>query len=401
MKTIFNLPKLGSFLVVIAFLIIFSQIKVNALVTITIDDYESYNSIDENLDGYAEIAIYANGMADGTNDSPVAVNYQTIPDTASTNDFVPVSGTLMLNPGLEGEDVKYVKIPIINDAFIESTETFYFFLSSPSNAVLSLNTNYSYIRVKIYDEDEPQIDEAMLHPDFTLCVFAREKREVIYHEIPYYSDLHVFDMADCVEPIDPSATRLGLNGRFVAGGDFDGDGRLDYMTSRRQGSTKRYFFHKADALANQFVESAGPILNRKQRIVGSADVNGDGTYELVVKERRVLTIHSSTDFNQTLGTIQNFTYHRIVGGESNTLYAASGKNIAPITGLLSNTVSFNPTSAWFAPVEGKPYGSYQGNLLFRNDDTMELIPAEEKFKNPFDSHHIHSIEIEGKVLGPR
>lgn len=83
------------------------------------------------------------------NDVPVTVNYATADGTAIGGlDYVPTAGTLVFEPG---ETRKTVMVPLVDDRFIEPTETFFLNLSAPTNATIQDSQATGTIR----DEDLP------------------------------------------------------------------------------------------------------------------------------------------------------------------------------------------------------------------------------------------------------
>ncbi|HEX8180893.1 MAG TPA: Calx-beta domain-containing protein [Pyrinomonadaceae bacterium] len=70
-----------------------------------------------------------------TSANTVLVNYATANGTAIANsDYTPVSGTLTFSPG---QTSKTLSVPVIGDASVESNETFFVNLSSPTNATIA------------------------------------------------------------------------------------------------------------------------------------------------------------------------------------------------------------------------------------------------------------------------
>jgi hypothetical protein len=67
--------------------------------------------------------------------TPVSVSYATLDVSASAdNDYTPVSGTAEFEPG---QWQKVVRVPILDDAFSEATETFVVNLSSPTGGLIT------------------------------------------------------------------------------------------------------------------------------------------------------------------------------------------------------------------------------------------------------------------------
>lgn len=84
---------------------------------------------------------------------PVTVAYAATGGTATGGgvDYTEISGTLAFAPG---EVLKYLSLPVTNDALAESAETVLLTLSTPSNAVLSSTTVHSFT---IQDDDTPVV----------------------------------------------------------------------------------------------------------------------------------------------------------------------------------------------------------------------------------------------------
>ena len=82
-------------------------------------------------DGFAEFIVRLNAPSVNT----VSVSYSTQNGSAFGGgyDYITTSGTLAFAPG---ETVQRIRVPIVNDALTEPTESFFLNLSSPGNAVL-------------------------------------------------------------------------------------------------------------------------------------------------------------------------------------------------------------------------------------------------------------------------
>ena len=79
----------------------------------------------------------------------VSVDYATQDGTAKAGeDYTETSGTLTFQPG---ETLRYLSIPILDDAINETNEFFNVVLSNPTNSVLTPRT----VKVQILDNDEP------------------------------------------------------------------------------------------------------------------------------------------------------------------------------------------------------------------------------------------------------
>jgi hypothetical protein len=95
--------------------------------TIDIDDVAVNES-----DG---IAVFTVSLSDPSV-VPVTVDYQTANGTATAgSDYTATSGTLTFNPG--DPLTKTISVPIIDDLYYESSETFNVNLSNPTNAIIS------------------------------------------------------------------------------------------------------------------------------------------------------------------------------------------------------------------------------------------------------------------------
>ncbi len=79
----------------------------------------------------------------------VSIDYATQDGTAKAGeDYTTTSGTLTFQPG---ETLRYLSIPILDDAINETNEFFNVVLSNPTNSVLVPRT----VKVQILDDDEP------------------------------------------------------------------------------------------------------------------------------------------------------------------------------------------------------------------------------------------------------
>lgn len=96
--------------------------------------------------GVAEVYVYRG--SDGL--EPVSVEYEVLPTTATPDlDYIPAAGTLVFGPG---EADKPIRVPILNDALLERSETFRVVLRNPSpGAALG---SPSTIIVRLDDNDQ-------------------------------------------------------------------------------------------------------------------------------------------------------------------------------------------------------------------------------------------------------
>ncbi len=97
--------------------------------------------------GSATVTVKRTGGSDGT----VGISYQTVYQTAGSNDFMATSGTLTFN---DGETQKTISVPIIEDTDDEDDEYFDIELSAPTGGALlgSADTH----TVAIQDDDDPK-----------------------------------------------------------------------------------------------------------------------------------------------------------------------------------------------------------------------------------------------------
>jgi acetyl esterase/lipase len=118
---------------------------------VTIGFASSAFIVDEGA-GSATITVKRSGSAA----AQASVIYQTAnfccPNATPVVDYTPVAGTLVFAPG---ETTKTFTVPIIDDTTVESFESFFVSLSSPSGAVL--DSNFAQASVTISDNDAPSI----------------------------------------------------------------------------------------------------------------------------------------------------------------------------------------------------------------------------------------------------
>jgi hypothetical protein len=86
----------------------------------------------------------------------VTVEYGTVPGTATSDDFQPVSGTVTFAPG---ETRKAIAVPVVGDAQIESDESFSVVLSNVTNATVGDATGLGTV-----ENDDGPVTEPPLPP---------------------------------------------------------------------------------------------------------------------------------------------------------------------------------------------------------------------------------------------
>ena len=146
----------------------------------------------------------------------VTVKYATANGTATAgSDYTMTAGTLTFPPG---DTKKTISVPIINDAAVESEQTFTVTLSTPVNATLGAIPRYT---CKITSDD---LDVRVSRlPTLAVNDFDGDGR----------SDFAAYDEAQGLwrlrQSTDGDLTdRLGSAGSVPVTGDFDGDGRSDF-----------------------------------------------------------------------------------------------------------------------------------------------------------------------------
>jgi hypothetical protein len=95
--------------------------------------------------GYTAITVTLSTISEKI----ININYSTITGTASTNDFIRVSGIITYSPGTTSQTIY---ISPVNDSIDEDNENFTLNLSNPINSSLSTPATIS---VKICDDDNP------------------------------------------------------------------------------------------------------------------------------------------------------------------------------------------------------------------------------------------------------
>ncbi len=108
-------------------------------VTILEDDFYSFTVSDVSLlEGTGgNTTAHFNVRLSRPAPQTVSVAYQTFGLTASANDFQPIAGTLHFPPGLTNLTVP---VTVYGDSEFEPDEVFWFDLSNPGNAIISVNT---------------------------------------------------------------------------------------------------------------------------------------------------------------------------------------------------------------------------------------------------------------------
>ena len=118
--------------------------------TISGNDFFFFQSI-SNIISRGSVPIPVE-LSTTTGRTVVSVDYATQDGTAKAGeDYTATSGTLTFQPG---QTLRYLSIPILDDAINETNEFFNVVLSNPTNSVLVPRT----VKVQILDNDEPAPD---------------------------------------------------------------------------------------------------------------------------------------------------------------------------------------------------------------------------------------------------
>ena len=104
--------------------------------------------------GTATITVVRSEGSDG----PASIDYTTVDNSATAEDYTPTSGTIAF---LEGETSKTITVPIFNDTLSEGIEAFNVSLNNAVNATLGTKRT---VLVTVVDNDNPQRALAFYEP---------------------------------------------------------------------------------------------------------------------------------------------------------------------------------------------------------------------------------------------
>ncbi|MEA2176200.1 MAG: hypothetical protein QOD00_3792 [Blastocatellia bacterium] len=208
---------------------------------------ESALSVNESGNS-ATLTVYRYGTSTGT----VTVDYSTSDGTASQRtDYTSVSGTLTFGPNVQS---RTIVIPIINDAYVEGTETINVTLSNPTNALI-VNPGAAVVSIINDDTAAPAIN-----PIDNASFFVRQHYHDFLNRVPDQGGLDYWtsQIANCGTDANCiNSRRVGVSAAYFIETEFQDTGGYVYR------------FYKATYGARP---SYAQFMPDRSRVVGGADL---------------------------------------------------------------------------------------------------------------------------------
>jgi hypothetical protein len=225
-------------------------------------------------DGFADFVVRLSGPSN----SIVTVSYNDSNETAlNGSDYSAVSGTLNFTPG---ETVKTVRVPIINDALVESKEDFLFNLFNASNAVIG----NSSAMATIIDNDAPSGTPVMTVDDRIVDESAGEATFVVtldrpstgtvtvnYATAPGTASTSDYTTVNGMLAFAPGETVKTVSVPIINDTVAEGDERFDLVLSSPVGATLPDPRTAAIIAANDQTAVATPVISVGNLLVGESD----------------------------------------------------------------------------------------------------------------------------------
>jgi YD repeat-containing protein len=221
----------------------------------------------------------------------VRVNYASTPNTATAGttaapgvDYLSVSGTLTFAPGVVSQTVAVL---VVGDLIPEPDESLFLDLSSPTNATLARARGRGVIL-----NDDPWVTQPAR--DFNADGWADLvfRHRVSGSNALWYMTGNTLVSTTAFLPTGPGGADVlaDMNWEIRAVGDFNNDGKPDLLWQNAStGQLSVWLFNNQTRTATVSLSllSGGmgePDLNWK--VVGAADMNGDGLLDLVWSNRQ-------------------------------------------------------------------------------------------------------------------
>jgi hypothetical protein len=209
-----------------------------------------------------------------TSDYPASARYATLGCSAEAgSDYESSEGTLAFAPG---DDVREVRIPILQDLRFEGSEIFEVALSTPVNSRIA----DGLARVTIKDDDPPPGTRPTPRADFN----ADGQTDLLLQQ-PTSGNLVVWFMDGTVRTggvaltpgrVDPSWTVAGV-------ADFDGDDKPDILLRHEFGDLVVWFMD--GTVRTGGVALAPSRADPSWTVAGVADLDGDGKPDIVFQNQ--------------------------------------------------------------------------------------------------------------------
>jgi subtilisin-like proprotein convertase family protein len=259
--------------------------------------------------------------------TPVSVDFTTVDGTATTadNDYAPLAGTIVFNPG---ETQHFVTISVIGDINFEPDESFFVTLSNPVNATILDGLGVG----TILNDDKPLAADTRdeLVPD------SRETRDL--DTISRFWRISQKARSSYEVIVDALTGDLGAGGPELLRVDSDGTTVLQAGTPATGGSSQSLRFESASGTDNnaEFI--------RVHSLGCTADCDPSDTFRI----RAYDTTYRMSRFNNsatqiTLVVVANPTDQPVTGnvwfyqGSTGNLLASQAVSIAPKAAFVLNT----------------------------------------------------------------